>query len=166
MTRRIDELGRLVIPKEIRRNLKIKSNDQFEISILDDKIMLSKYESLDKDKIVIMIVHCLKKYLKKNIIITSRDSIIEYDLLNNKKLNKITLNEEVMNIIEKRKTVISSNTKLNIIEKNYSSSYIISPIIIKGDIYGSIIIFGEDEITNKDIYIIEFINVILENYLE
>ena len=39
MTRRIDELGRLVIPKEIRRNLKIKDNDQLEINIIDNKIV-------------------------------------------------------------------------------------------------------------------------------
>ena len=44
MTRRIDELGRLVIPKEIRKNLKIKDNDQVEISVVDNKIVLCKYE--------------------------------------------------------------------------------------------------------------------------
>ena len=48
MTRRIDELGRLVIPKEIRRNLKIKDNDQVEITVIDNKIILNKYDSLYK----------------------------------------------------------------------------------------------------------------------
>ena len=52
ITRRIDELGRLVIPKEIRNNLKIKNNDQVEISIIDNKIILSKFNILDKDKVI------------------------------------------------------------------------------------------------------------------
>ena len=48
MTRRIDELGRLVIPKEIRKNLKIKDNDQVEINVIDNKIILfQNYHSLD-----------------------------------------------------------------------------------------------------------------------
>ena len=47
MTRRIDELGRLVIPKEIRNNLKIKDNDQVEINVIYNKIILNKCDYLN-----------------------------------------------------------------------------------------------------------------------
>jgi stage V sporulation protein T len=44
IVRRIDDLGRLVIPKEIRRTLKIKEGDPFELFIMDDKsVCFQKY---------------------------------------------------------------------------------------------------------------------------
>ena len=46
MVRRIDELGRIVIPKEIRKNLKLNMGDNVEIYIEDNKITLKKYSSL------------------------------------------------------------------------------------------------------------------------
>ena len=41
--RRIDELGRIVIPKEIRKNLRIKEGENLEIYIENDNIILKKY---------------------------------------------------------------------------------------------------------------------------
>ena len=44
MTRRVDKMGRVVIPKEIRAQLNIKNNvDSFEISVQGDKVILQKY---------------------------------------------------------------------------------------------------------------------------
>ena len=44
MTRRVDKMGRVVIPKEISAQLNIKNNvDRFEISIHNDKVILQKY---------------------------------------------------------------------------------------------------------------------------
>ena len=42
--RNIDELGRIVIPKEMRKRLYIESNDPLEIYVDNGKIILSKYE--------------------------------------------------------------------------------------------------------------------------
>ena len=46
--RRIDELGRVVIPKEIRRNMKIQEGDPLEIFIEDDGIIFKKYIADEK----------------------------------------------------------------------------------------------------------------------
>ena len=46
MKRKIDELGRIVIPKEIRKSLKLNMGDSLEIYIEDNKISLRKYSSL------------------------------------------------------------------------------------------------------------------------
>ena len=48
MVRRVDSLGRIVIPKEIRKVLKIKENEQVEINVLDDSIVLNRYSELDE----------------------------------------------------------------------------------------------------------------------
>ena len=44
VVRRIDELGRIVVPKEVRRTMRIKEGESLEIFIEDtDKIVLKKY---------------------------------------------------------------------------------------------------------------------------
>lgn len=43
--RRIDDLGRIVIPKEIRRSLAIKEGDPLEISLENNKICLERYQT-------------------------------------------------------------------------------------------------------------------------
>ncbi len=46
IVRNIDELGRLVVPKELRKKLGIKENDPVEIYVEGDKIVIAKYRSL------------------------------------------------------------------------------------------------------------------------
>ena len=45
IVRRIDDLGRIVIPKEIRRGLKIKEGESIDIDVLEDKIILKRYSN-------------------------------------------------------------------------------------------------------------------------
>ncbi len=44
IVRRIDDLGRVVIPKEVRRTLGIKENDPLELFVIDDMIAFKKYD--------------------------------------------------------------------------------------------------------------------------
>lgn len=165
ITRRIDDLGRLVIPKDIRKVLKIKNNDQLEINVVDDKIVLNKYNFFEKDKNISIIINSIKKCLNKNVLFTSRDNIIDYSLLSKKNITNNMLSNEIMNIIEKRKMCIESG-KLEIDNDKLDQKFLVNPIIINGDIYGSIIIYGNEDISTKDIEIISFVNIFLENYLE
>ena len=44
IVRKVDELGRIVLPIELRRNLDIEERDSLEIYLDEDKIILQKYE--------------------------------------------------------------------------------------------------------------------------
>ena len=44
IVRNVDELGRIVIPKEMRKKMYISSNDPVEIFVEDDRIILTKYQ--------------------------------------------------------------------------------------------------------------------------
>ena len=44
IVRKVDELGRIVLPVELRRNLDIKVNDPIEIFLEDEQIILGKYQ--------------------------------------------------------------------------------------------------------------------------
>lgn len=47
IVRKVDELGRVVLPIELRRNLNIQEKDSLEIFVDDEKIILKKYEPAD-----------------------------------------------------------------------------------------------------------------------
>ena len=156
ITRRIDNLGRIVIPKEIRRNLRIKDNDQIEINTYDNKIVLNKYDYLKKDKVISLLIMSLRKKINKNIIYTSRDKIIEKSLVD--KNNEVfLLDNEIINIIESRKESFLYRDNLFLY---------IKPIIINGDLFGSLIIYDKSEILKEEIFIIDYLSIFLENYLE
>lgn len=61
IVRRIDELGRVVIPKELRRALKIKEGDPLEIYRDNDKLVLTKYAPADEAQDA---VETLQEWLK------------------------------------------------------------------------------------------------------
>ena len=70
IVRKLDELGRITLPIELRRTLNIAERDSLEISVKDDMIILTKYEPVDifngsKDD---LIEYCGKKVSKKSII--------------------------------------------------------------------------------------------------
>lgn len=44
MTRAVDEVGRIVLPKEIRESMDLKTKDELEISVEGDKIILRKFQ--------------------------------------------------------------------------------------------------------------------------
>lgn len=46
IVRRIDELGRVVIPKEIRKTMRIKEGEEMEVCVLDDALVLKKYSPI------------------------------------------------------------------------------------------------------------------------
>lgn len=49
IVRRIDDLGRIVIPKEIRRSMRIREGEAMEIFLEDNCVCLKKYTTLDED---------------------------------------------------------------------------------------------------------------------
>ncbi len=165
ITRRIDELGRIVIPKEIRKNLKIHDNDEIDIIFNNDTIILSKHELEDDDVIIHHLLTIINKYLNKSVLYTSRDKIINYVLLNKEKIDNNELNSDIMNIIEKRKVVTNIDYNISLFN-NKKINYIICPLVINGDLLGSLILYSQDIIVDKDKNILLFAKMFLEKYLE
>ena len=75
--RKVDELGRIVLPKEIRKTLGIKDGEDLEIYIKDKVIYLQKYSRLWalKDISEILIQYALEE-MNLNIIITDKEQIL------------------------------------------------------------------------------------------
>ena len=63
MNRKIDTLGRIVLPKEMRTQLNIKENDPLNIELQDNKIIITKPDTVDYKAIVEKAI----EYNEKNI---------------------------------------------------------------------------------------------------
>ena len=82
IVRRVDELGRIVLPIELRRSLNINERDTLEIFVDDERIILKKYEPAD---IFTGSMDDLIEYKGKKV---SKESIIEMAKLANLKISE------------------------------------------------------------------------------
>lgn len=142
IVRKIDDLGRIVLPKELRKHLNIKSGDDFEINIESNKIVLEKYSRLETfEEYINKIIICFLSVLNYKIFITINDMIID---------NKNKINDNISKIIQERKLYMKDTRERIEISKNYflEGKIVILPIVIDSDLLGSIIIVGNDNINN------------------
>ena len=122
IVRKIDELGRIVIPKEIRNVLSIHSNDDLEIFIDNMKIVLTKYEKSDNIlNYSNNIVKIIDEKLNIKVFVTNKERFITEGYLKNKELDS-----KLLELIEERKRYESINKETI----NKISGYFVPTIII------------------------------------
>lgn len=169
MVRRVDGLGRIVIPKEIRKVLKIKENEQVEINVDDDSIVLKRYSELDKyDVSLTNLIDCIKEVYNLDILLTNLNSFV---LTSNsyKDFLGLEISPYLNNILEKRKEVyedIPIVLSLNENKEDIKVSYIIKTVIKNGDIVGLLILLQDGNLENNDLKVLELLNKFLDKYLE
>lgn len=138
--KRIDELGRIVIPKDIRKRLSIKTNDSLEISVENNNIKISKSKSINNfDEFIIKLLKIICKNLDYKLIATNRDAVI---------FNNTEIEIDIKNLF------LNNYNDLNMSVK---------PLIIDSNIEGFILVSGSncnDEIAKiLSIIIINFIDI-------
>lgn len=161
ITRRIDELGRIVIPKEIRKNMHIKKGELLEIYMEDiNTISLKKHNTInEKQDFINKFVKVLASKIKTNVFVTNLEEIV-FSNLDNVIGKKLILDFE-HKISSKKDSgiLICKDLKLS---KNYEL-YKICPY---GDLVGYMIIDDSSKLTNDLIDLTSFALNILENYFE
>lgn len=160
ITRKIDELGRLVIPKEIRKTLKIKNGDDLEIYVEEDKIIMKKYSVLQNMKQESNnLVNSLDELVEASIYISDKDKILTQGDLENENLP-----EHFKNILQERKSYESLCKENFIFDTLVKDGYFyIEPIIQNSDANGLIILIKRDCITNEDKFFAKVLKNIIEN---
>lgn len=169
ITRRIDDLGRIVIPKEIRKNLKIKENEVLEIFINNDEIILKKFSPFnDSEKVLSDYIKVINDMTGNDVIITDRDKVIlSTKKLEEKLLNK-KLSEYVNDLMENRNTFLSNDMKvIEVIDnEKIKQNYYFIPFIIDSDVVGSIIMFSSKEFDENSKSLLLIASKLLVNYIE
>lgn len=170
IVRRIDDLGRIVIPKEIRKNLRIRDGENIEIFIDEENIILKKYSVLNKiENYADKFTEAIYSFLKYNIIITDTDSIIAYSgPLKKEYINK-PISEYLSKCIARRENLHEKYKKeINLTdEKAEVGTYCLSTIISSGDAVGLVIILSEEtQVSETDMRICQIAAKFLAKALE
>ena len=151
IVRRIDDLGRIVIPKEIRRTLRIREGDPLEIfTDREGKVILKKYSPIGElGTLAGIYADSLSKTLDCTVCITDTDQVIAAAGNGKKELQEMLLSAELAEVFQERKTVLkkSSDAEFVAITKDRSeySEEIISVILSEGDIAGGAIFLQKNE---------------------
>ncbi|MDE6284430.1 MAG: AbrB/MazE/SpoVT family DNA-binding domain-containing protein [Bacilli bacterium] len=147
ITRKIDELGRIVIPKEIRRNLGIRDGETLEIFTENDSILLKKHSVIHNfEELGEKLCNITSAIIPATIMITDREKVIASS--NNKEYIGKILPSEWMKLIDNREVYKSEyEEKVKIDNQELNGYFAISPIISSIDSLGLIIIITN---TNTD----------------
>ncbi len=148
VVRRLDELGRVVIPKEIRKRLKIKNGDMVDIYTEGSQIVLEKYHPLHADIIPLKaFIESLRVEYTSDIVIID-DATIVYStnpILPNGNIISDLLTSKIKSLLDKE---ISSRVGIEIIDGHkLDKDTIISEIFVNYEHYGYVFII--DDIIGK-----------------
>lgn len=153
IVRRIDDLGRVVIPKEIRRTLRIREGDPLEIfTDREGGVILKKYSPIGElSEFSKGYAESLQQTIGNIIIICDRDMLISVSGVQKKEYMDKKISFELEKIIEERRTILISKEREIIplyddeeFEGKYATQ-VISPIIAEGDAIGAVIIVSKDK---------------------
>lgn len=149
IVRRIDDLGRVVIPKEIRRTLRIREGDPLEIFVdRDGEVILKKYSPISElSDFAKEYAEALYDSLGNPILICDRDAYIAVAGSSKKDYLNKNISDLVEKTMEERTSVIiTQQGEVALIDgiEETISSYTVGPIIANGDPIGAVIIFSKD----------------------
>lgn len=150
IVRRVDELGRIVLPREMRKMLDIREGTRLQIGIVEgDKFLLSKYTPMNSMKdyapTAISAMQCV---IEHDILITNLDQVV---CSNKKKYLDKTLHGETQDILYRRDTVVrkcQDDSKMLQVVKDFNLAPICElfvPIEKEGDVLGGIIIIAMED---------------------
>ncbi len=145
--RRIDELGRIVIPKEIRKKLRIDNGESLEILIEDDNIILKKYSPVESlNDVVNKYVDIFSQVIKCNIIVVDRKKVIGVSSNIKKQYQDKDITEFTLRSIDRRDNFVERQKKeFNFVEQQTDSGYYsFSSIVNNGDAIGAVIILSTE----------------------
>lgn len=145
--RRIDDLGRIVIPKEIRKNMRIKNGDSLEIFVDDDSVILKKYSPIESvEDAAIKYVETFNQVIKHNIVVTDRDKVIAVSGPLKKKYSGKEISDFTIRSIERRDSFVERQKKSFSFVKDIEEFgyYSFSSVVNNGDAIGSVIIISNE----------------------
>lgn len=143
IVRRIDDLGRVVIPKEIRRTMRIREGDPLEIyTDREGEVIFKKYSPIGElSSFAAQYAETLYKTCNLSVIISDRDAVIASAGVSKKEYAEKKLSDELENIIEGRGMYVWREGNQKHSATVDGTSHFIScamPIISEGDVVGCV----------------------------
>ena len=147
IVRRIDDLGRVVIPKEIRRTLRIREGDPLEIfTDRQGEVILKKYSPIGElSAFAKEYAESLAATLGCTVCITDHDQIVAAAGYGKRELQDKTISKQLEQALARREQIIAFSNERKYIQisdeyKDESIGQVICPILCEGDVLGSVVI--------------------------
>lgn len=151
IVRRIDDLGRVVVPKEIRRTLRIREGDPLEIfTNREGGIILKKYSPIGElGELAAEYVEAVAQVAKCTVCVADRDMIVAVAGPAKRDFHGRNIHPELIQLMEKRgqrKAVRGEKSFCRITEEDDSEIYseAISTIVSEGDAIGAVILLTKE----------------------
>lgn len=149
IVRRIDDLGRVVIPKEIRRTLRIREGDPLEIFVdRDGEVILKKYSPISElGDFAKEYADALFDSLGHSILICDRDTYIAVSGSSKKEYLNKSISDLLERTMDQRNSVLEESKKeIQLVDgiDDDVSAYTIAPIVANGDPIGAVVLFSKE----------------------
>ena len=146
IVRRIDDLGRVVIPKEIRRTMRIREGDPLEIyTDRNGEVIFKKYSPLgDLHLFVQQLCEAVSKTLGMTCVICDCDSVIAAAGSRKKEVYDQRISKEIERMMEKRQAVRAASQEIFLTPENRHVVSMAVPVISGGDVCGCIALLADD----------------------
>ncbi len=153
IVRRIDDLGRVVIPKEIRRTMRIREGDPLEIfTNSGGEVIFKKYSPIGELSLfATQYAEALAGSTKLAVIICDRDHCVAAAGISKKETLERRITADLEEIIEQRKNVsFNAGQKHIALEGVVRSICVAVPIIISGDVSGAVVLLENEQNNTAD----------------
>ncbi|MBE6816159.1 MAG: AbrB/MazE/SpoVT family DNA-binding domain-containing protein [Ruminococcaceae bacterium] len=148
IVRRIDDLGRIVIPKEIRRSFRIKEGDPLEIyTDAEGEVIFKKYSPIGElSNFASQYAEVLHKSGGLPIAIMDNDHVIACSGISKREVLERRVTKSLEELMENRQIHIKTDSvpALNAIEGYNRQAEVVYPIIYGGDVSGAIALLEDD----------------------
>lgn len=151
IVRRIDELGRIVIPKEIRRTLRIREGDPLEIfTNHEGGVILKKYSPIGELGVMAQeYAESVANVVKCTVCVADRDQIVASAGPGKKKYLGKDIHKELKKCIDDRANLVTdekNGSRCRVIEDGeYEANQAIGTIVTEGDAIGAVILLSSDD---------------------
>lgn len=169
VVRRIDDLGRIVIPKEIRRNLRIREGDSLEIYTEGDAIILKKYSHIESvNNFILQYAEAMYASSKREIIVTDNERVIAVAGNFRKDIVGKKIDIRLDDKIQKRNLQVYDHGEAFEVTENLAlnAPLILKPIAVYGDLIGAVIVIGENGVGEMEKSLAEMTSIFISKYLE
>ena len=164
VVRKIDELGRVVIPKEMRRSLGIRDGESLEIFVDNQSICLKKTSLLlSLENIATTIIQYAYDTMGLSILVMDRDKVVASlvpDYLN------VLYNPTLNRLLEERESYVSKVKEVLFPTTSKKAYYYVIPLIVSGDALGLLLLEESQEIEETKKKIMQFIAKLLVNKID
>lgn len=164
IVRRIDELGRVVIPKEIRRTQRIRQGDALEIfTAADGQVVFKKYSPLvELGELAEVYAEVLAKNLGRPVLVCDRESIVAATGTGKGQLLGRQISDAAARLLAMRGPYTAPETaasRITAFDKGETVLLCVCPIVVQGDVEGGVLLTGRPQDAAPDTETARAVNI-------